>query len=534
MDNREKALDEFFKKNDGSVKKKPLKDTNQDESEKINSYFETVSSQKTLKKRSGLDKLVDFFRITSFKNKFDEKKVSANLKQIEVEGKDRTSNLWKKITLQFLNWFSFEAGVDILDETSVLYRRNLVIKHIIYITNIVFIIFTFIGSKSNGFNINLIVAFAFSLIMFFTNLSIKKIIFEEPRTLQKQIMGEYFSGIYILMMAMIVYIKLKWTLSSSTAEGYLSITQAGYSLIYFALVVLALYQDSKLLKTVFKIAIVLMTIIHVTVLYPVYLYGDNGIFSVWTYVKGPILTDIVLRTLVLAIFMIALYSTAKISEDMNNKRKEELIKRRAMEKDFKEVVNDVFDVIGVYKHRGHDNDEVKQLEVAHRVAEIASKLGNFLGYSPKLCKEIFDFSTIHIDKKDVLSLTDYDEKEVLDEQDFKKIRDKTIIGSIIIKRLQLEKKGEDIVRAHFEKTADADFISEMNSIQNNRESQVILLAEIYDILRQTRNYKKEIKHARAIDLIQLEFYPYFDPQIIDRFVKYSDDFESIYYKLTLE
>ncbi|MGE0003712.1 MAG: hypothetical protein AB7S88_04560, partial [Candidatus Izemoplasmatales bacterium] len=130
--------------------------------------------------------------------------------------------------------------------------------------------------------------------------------------------------------------------------------------------------------------------------------------------------------------------------------------------------------------------------------------------------------------------SDYDDKEVLDDIDFKKIRDKTIIGSIIIKRLQLEKKAEDIVRAHFEKTADQDFIKEMNSIQNNRESQVILLSEIYDILRQTRNYKKEIKHARAIDLIQLEFYPYFDPQIIDRFVKYSDDFESIYYKLTIE
>ncbi|MFH0992737.1 MAG: hypothetical protein V1761_00140, partial [bacterium] len=95
---------------------------------------------------------------------------------------------------------------------------------------------------------------------------------------------------------------------------------------------------------------------------------------------------------------------------------------------------------------------------------------------------------------------------------------------------QLEQKGEEIVRAHFEKTADADFIKEMNGIQNNRESQVILLAELYEILRQDRNYKRGLKHSRAIDLLQLEFFPYFDPQILDRFVKYTDDFEAMYYK----
>ena len=60
---------------------------------------------------------------------------------------------------------------------------------------------------------------------------------------------------------------------------------------------------------------------------------------------------------------------------------------------------------------------------------------------------------------------------------------------------------------------------------------MILLCEIYEILRQPRNYKHELKHQRAIDLIQLEFYPYFDPQIVDRFVKYSEDFEAIYYRL---
>jgi response regulator RpfG family c-di-GMP phosphodiesterase len=320
---------------------------------------------------------------------------------------------------------------------------------------------------------------------------------------------------------------------NTTETAFFSITQAGYSLIYFSLVVLSLYQDSKLLKIIFKIAIILMTIVHLTILYPVILYANDSA-SLITYLKGPIITDIILRTLVLAVFMIALYSTARITEDMNIKRKEELIKRRAMEKDFKTVVSDVFDVISVYKRPGGDDEEIKYENAAKRVADMASRLGNYLGFSPKHCKEIYDFSTIHIEKKDLLTLEDYDGKEVLEESDFKRIREKTIIGSVIIKRLQLDQKAEEIVRAHFEKTADSDFIKEMNGIQNNRESQVILLSHMYDILRQDRNYKLGLKHARAIDLLQLEFYPYFDSQILDRFIKYGEDFESLYYKLTKE
>ena len=528
MDNREKTLDEFFRKNDHNQR---TKKTTKEEPKKIDQYFETVVQAKAPKRRSLLDKIVHFFRIASFKNRFDEKKVSVNRKQLVVEGKSKLSIWWQTISNQFVNWFSFEAGVDILDETQVLYRKNLVIKNIIWITNVIFLLFTAITSEAITPATNLIVIGAIFLIMFFTNRSTKKIIYETPTTLARQQMGEYISGVYILMMAITVYIKIRVTLGSVEAEGYFSITQAAYSLIYFALVVIALYQDSKLLKTIFKVTIIAMTIIHFTVLYQVYNFASD-IMVLWNYLKGPILADIVLRTLVLAVFMIALYSTAKISEDMNYKRKEELIKRRAMEKDFKGVVSDVFDVIGVYKRHGEPEQALQEGKSAVRIADVASRLGNYLGFSPKLCKEIFDFSKIHIDKEKILDISEYEDKDVLDEDDFKQIRGKTIIGSVIIKRLQLDQKAEDIVRAHFEKTANTEFIKEMNAIQNNRESQVILLAHLYEILRQDRNYKRALKHSRAIDLLQLEFYPYFDAQILDRFVKYGDDFEALYYKIS--
>jgi len=532
LDNREKTLDEFFRKNDSSKKNKDINSLN---SKQIDDYFDNVTPKKT-KKKGFIEKVVDFFRVTTFKNKFDENKVAVNKKHAEVSGKKKDSRFLTGISDFFVKRFSFEAGIDILDETSVLYRKNRVIRNIIFITNIVFLLFTLIGSSGLNRSVNLIVTFVIFLIMFFTGNAVKKINMEKPRTLQKQQMAEYISGIYILMMAVTVYIKLRLTLGDSFEDGFFSITQAGYSLIYFALVVIALYQDPKLLNVVFKVTIIVMTIIHVVILYPLYTYADN-FQNLWNFLvanNGSVIIDIFLRTLVLAIFMIGLYSTVKISEDINNKRKTELLKRQSMEKDFKSVVSDVFDVISVYKQRGEENVEKNYALASKRVAEMAAKLGNFLGYSSKLCQEIFDYSVIHINKQGILNTEEFENKDHLSEADYHKIREKTIVGSVIIKRLQLDKKAEDIVRAHFEKTVNQDFTKEMNGIQNNRESQVILLSHIYEILRQSRNYKRELKHQRAIDLIRLEFYPYFDPQIVDRFVKYADDFESIYYQLAKE
>jgi HD-GYP domain-containing protein (c-di-GMP phosphodiesterase class II) len=525
MDDRQKSLDEFFRNSQSSRRKK------EKDSKEIDDYFNQVSQKKS--KKTFADKLVEFFRMISFKNRFDENKVSVNKKRSELINSSKVRRRLHGIQNFFVRKFSFEAGVDILDDKSVLYRKNLVIQNIIVITNIVFLLFTLIGSEGLDSNINLIVTFVIALIMFVAGRSIGNIIKEKPTTIHKQQMGEYLSGIYVLMMAIAVYIKLRLTLGDSLEGGFFSITQAGYSLIYFSLVVIALYQDSKLLNVVFKVTIVAMTIIHVVVMYPIYNHA-NDFAELWGYINGPILTDIVLRTLILAVFMIGLYSTVKISEDINVKRKQELVKRRKMEKDFKDVVADVFEVIAVYKQRGEDIAEKNYADSAKRVAKMAGELGGFLGYSSKLCQEIFEFSTIHIDKRDVLNVDEYDNKEQLNESDYKVIRNKTIIGSIIIKRLQLDKKAEDIVRAHFEKTVNKDFIKEMNGIQNNRESQVILLSHLYDILRQDRNYKKKLNHKRAIDLIKYEFNEYFDPQIVDRFLKYEAEFESTYHDLLEE
>ena len=84
------------------------------------------------------------------------------------------------------------------------------------------------------------------------------------------------------------------------------------------------------------------------------------------------------------------------------------------------------------------------------------------------------------------------------------------------------------MRAHFEKNVTPTFKDKMKRIQRSQEGQIILLAEIYEILRQPRNYKTELTHKRALELLQLEFKDYFEPYILDRFIRYSSEFDDYY------
>ena len=63
MDNREKTLDDFFKKNDSTQRRKYTKDVKK-EPDKIGEYFDSVTTKKVPKKKTFTDKLIDFFRFS--------------------------------------------------------------------------------------------------------------------------------------------------------------------------------------------------------------------------------------------------------------------------------------------------------------------------------------------------------------------------------------------------------------------------------------------------------------------------------------
>lgn len=525
MANDDKNLNDFFKKYE------------KDEPQELNQYITEINQGVDEHKETTIDKIARAFKNLAIRTGLyyqrDKKK---EISDKPSNFRRRLSIWYRRTSKRISDRFNFEAGVDILDDVQVLYKRNKVNRNILFITNIVFIIFTYIGNQNP---IALIIPIM-ALLMFIVSRTLRNIMEEEPRTLVKQQMAMYFGSVYILLGSIGVYAKLVLSArdfdpsavdivaSYQTALTDNSIAQAGYILIYFALVVIALYQDPTLLRVLFRWVLGIMTIIHIGVMYRSLWAIDGGLPALFSYLFTAdhinIVIDIVLRTIVLVIFYIALYSSVSIGNMMNNKRKQELIKRRDMEKDFKAVVGDVFDVINVFN--SHTINQQK--ENVHRTAELSARLGNFLGLSNNLCTEIYEYTVIHVDKLNDLNILEYESKEQLTERDYAVIREKTILGSVIIKRLQLNQKAEDIVRAHFEKTQDSEFTERMKRVQRSQEGQIILLAEMYDILRQPRSYKGKLRHRKTIDLLKVDFKEYFEPYILDRFMKYQTEIETVY------
>ena len=89
-----------------------------------------------------------------------------------------------------------------------------------------------------------------------------------------------------------------------------------------------------------------VTILHVTVTYNV-LFSEaaKDVLEILKVIfVSDVGRDILLRTILLGLFMIVLYSIVSIGEFMQEERKNELIKRRQVQEDFTNVVTKIFDV----------------------------------------------------------------------------------------------------------------------------------------------------------------------------------------------
>ena len=94
--------------------------------------------------------------------------------------------------------------------------------------------------------------------------------------------------------------------------------------------------------------------------------------------------------------------------------------------------------------------------------------------------------------------------------------------------MELARKCEDIIRATFEGSNDDAFINRMKKIQNNIESQIILICDLYVSMRSVKSYKKAYNHKITMNYIEEHFKYYFDPLVFERFIRFSSDFEELY------
>lgn len=465
-------------------------------------------------------------------------KTFADINVTEVREKLKSKRTWVE---WFNNLFGFEEGIDILDQDAVLFRKNCVIKRIIFIANLFLIaIITF------TVNVNFIVSLAILIPSILVNRYLKRTIYEEPSNPVRQQVAMYLASSYIFLLSIGIYIKLK--LDATTAitaansiigtAGYQaalekaemlgSIANAGYIVIFFAIAIIGLYQSRKLMDTMFKWIFAGVILINLTVLHPVYNYvSDVGDF--FRFFGSEAFRDIIIRLAILLMFMLVVYATASIAESISKNRLEELMKRQRLELEFARVVGNVFNVINVF----NESNRNETVDSVYCKAEMVREFSKMMKLDEDKVDDLYDFSVIHVKNRNKLTFDEFKNKRNLDDTDYTDIQFRTNIGLRVVRRLEMVQIAEDAIRAHFEKWESLNVIEKYKGSHFSQEEQMVLLIDFYDALRSTRNYKSTMRHKPSVDLLSRMFFDFFNPAILEMFKRHSDEFSEIYTKYNI-
>lgn len=408
--------------------------------------------------------------------------------------------------------FGFESGIDITNDTQVLYRKNVVIKNIIFVSNLIFtLIFALL---SIGEHSNIVLMIILFPVTFLVNMGLKKTINKNPNDITTQRIASYVACFYMLLLSIVIYFKLKW-------GTLVYLQECGYILIYYSLAVCSFYQDKKLLKFIYQWVLVGVTILHFTVTYDVIHWKESNDLAsfVTTFFSSEVFRDILVRTILLGIFMLVLYCIVSMSGYMQEERRKELMKRREVQEDFTNVVTKIFDATLDTSLRSQE-DKANIMLVSKMTEELAASMN----FTPEESQELKLLSTIHIEREVNFS----GPSSANEDEKFEYLKEQTNLGSIIVSRLQLERKCERMIRATFEKSSTDQFIEKMKCIQNDRNGQIILICELYVTMRSEKTYKRPYTHKKTMEYMLEQFRVYFDPVIFERFERFQDKFEEIY------
>lgn len=429
--------------------------------------------------------------------------------------------LFVKLFSKLNNMLSFEKGIDITDDYQVLKRKNIVIKNIIFFSNITYTLILFLISLIASGTSNWVLTIIFVPVTFGLNRTLSKLINDSTNEKIKQQIAMYIAAFYMILSSVLIYFKLKTQMTVDGSE-YLGIGEAGYILIYYSLLVVSLYQDKKMLMSISRWMLVIITIIHFTITYSIVNadYATSLVKFFQTFFTTKEFFDILLRTLFLILFMIVLITNVGIAQYAYLERKNEAVKRQGVQTDYSDVVNDLFSVIlGMRIVSGNDRDHI------NLISKMATNMGKTLRMSNNDIEELEKYVSIHIEERKNLVVV---KKENMSEEDYMEVRRRSEIGARVAKRLQLEQKCEDIIRTHIEGAPTKSFKNEMNNMLMDMENQIVLICDCYITMREAKSYKRPYSHKLTIDFMNHELMDYFNEEVFDKFIKNSDSFEELY------
>lgn len=178
-----------------------------------------------------------------------------------------------------------------------------------------------------------------------------------------------------------------------------------------------------------------------------------------------------------------------------------------------------------------------------RVREYAVLLARALRDTPRFAEviddafleDIYDATMLHDIGKVAIPDNILLKPDVLDEGEMAIMMSHTLIGANTIRtaRRQMEVEGgflvmaEQIARSHHERWDGSGYVEQLRGEQIPVAARIFAVADVYDALTTARPYKPAFPHEHAVELIRGESAHFFDPDVLQAFVRTSREFDAI-------
>ncbi|ODN30054.1 HD-GYP domain-containing protein [Fervidobacterium thailandense] len=173
-----------------------------------------------------------------------------------------------------------------------------------------------------------------------------------------------------------------------------------------------------------------------------------------------------------------------------------------------------------------------------RVSLYAKIIAEELALSPKLIREIYEFSPLHDIGKVGIPDSILLKPGKLDPEEWEIMKTHVEKGVKIIEEFQqnarniMEPKSletmKNIIADHHERWDGRGYPVGKKGEEISIEGRIVALADVFDALTTKRPYKEAIPFDEAVKIIQQESGSHFDPKVVEAFVKRIKDIRNVY------
>ncbi|MGL5797847.1 MAG: HD-GYP domain-containing protein, partial [Cetobacterium sp.] len=163
-----------------------------------------------------------------------------------------------------------------------------------------------------------------------------------------------------------------------------------------------------------------------------------------------------------------------------------------------------------------------------RVSLYSKFLAEKLKCSSDFINDVGEYASLHDVGKIAISDSILKKPGKLTSEEFEEMKLHVVYGHELIQKMELGSVAQNIALYHHERWNGKGYCYCLVGKKIPLEARIVALADVYDALRQARVYKQGFSHMKSVEIIKDESGKHFDPKIVNIFLKFNEEFDSIF------